>query len=38
MEIDELVFSHAQQEGDSAVNRFYEKLSELFSTWIILED
>jgi len=38
MDLDELTFSNPQTEENSQVNRFYEKLSELYSTWIMLED
>ena len=38
MDLDELNFMNPQGDGDSAINRFYEKLSDLSSTWIMLED
>jgi hypothetical protein len=38
MDLDELTFANTQLEGDSAINRFYDKLSGLSLTWIMLED
>jgi hypothetical protein len=38
MDFDEFNFVNPQQDGDSTISRFYEKLSELSSNWIMLED
>jgi hypothetical protein len=38
MDFDDFNFVNPQQDGDSTISRFYEKLSELSSTWIMLED